>query len=917
MKDTTNQDTTNHQDTDNHHTAAKRPMGERLARRWLRGLVYYPLVLLLALVLITIYVVESFGIRFWIAVASLLAVGLWMAGGIGRGSEPRTQADRAPWMTFIYMVVIAGAYGLLHQHQRDEHHRQSEAWQAEALSLYPDGMRSNAWQPIAVRAVIDEPLRYRRSTTPRSSRPGSSNRPDASDREGTSEDNASSQADLHWQTLTRVRIEQARRADGWGPSVAVASLVIDEKVRGYYPGDRVELYGHWRLPPEPSNPGQFDLRARYAELGWTAQLRVESSEQLLRIPTLSGVRLDRLLARMTDWSLATIERYVPFGQAPLTAALVLGQREQAHWGLQEELLATGTIHMLSISGMHIDMVAVALMVMGLMLRLPRAPTLIGIVLVCGLYAMLCGANPPVARAALMLTAACLARLLRWQLTSLNMLAGAALVLLVQRTSIAFEIGTQLSFMTVAVLILTFPILQHRQAPLRRLLESRQTGSQVVWAGAKRFVWESLRSSFWVCFLSAPLVWSNFHVLSPVAIVLNLVLWLPMLVALLSGLALILFGWLPPIAALLGIVCGAALWILTQCVAIAESLPLSHFWRAAPPSWWLVGFYALALGIVLWRGTRRTSARRLLWRSLAAWFALGLACEPISLWWRNTATQDGPGKLAVTWIDVGHGTCAAIETPNGEFWLYDAGRLGDHERSYQPIASALWHLGYSRIDRMLLSHADSDHYNAMPGIARRFRPREFVTTDSVLKAENPAIVDLLLKLERQSTRTTKWRQGDRYAGRGGWDIESLHPSLKQLDAPKLSDNAKSLCLAVRFAGRTILLPGDLEPPGTQALVAQPPIRCDVMMAPHHGSLAAQAEQVIAWTDAKWVVVSGSARAVTPRVLQAFTPPGGSLLITARDHALRVEIDAAGSLKILRWNNSNWEELHRETDKPPRG
>jgi len=912
MKDTANQDTDNHP-TDQQRGAtapATRPIGERLARRWLRGLVYYPLVLLLALVLITIYVVESFGIRVWIAGASSLAVGLWIANAI-RGSGPRMPADRAPWMTFIYMVVIAGAYGLVHQHQRDEHHRQSEAWQAEALSLYPDGMRSNAWQPIAVRAVIDEPLRYRRSTTPRSLRS------DVGNREGISDDDTASQDDLHWQTLTRVRIQQARRADGWSPSVAVASLVIDEKVRGYYPGDRVELYGHWRLPPEPSNPGQFDLRARYAELGWTAQLRVESSEQLLRIPSESSVRLDRLLARMTDWSLATIEHYVPFGQAPLTAALVLGQREQAHWDLQEELLATGTIHMLSISGMHIDMVAVALMVGGLMLRLPRAPTLIGIVLVCGLYAMLCGANPPVARAALMLTAACLARLLRWQLTSLNILAGAALVLLIQRTSIAFEIGTQLSFMTVAVLILTFPILQHRQAPLRRLLESRQTGSQVAWAGAKRFAWESLRSSFWVCFLSAPLVWSNFHVLSPVAIVLNLVLWLPMLVALLSGLALILFGWLPPIAALLGILCGAALWILTQCVAIAESLPLSHFWRAAPPAWWMVGFYALALGIVLWRGTRRTSARRLLWRSLAVWFAIGLACEPISLGWRSAATQDGPGKLAVTWIDVGHGTCAAIETPNGEFWLYDAGRLGDHERSYQPIASALWHLGYSRIDRMLLSHADSDHYNAMPGIAKRFHPREFVTTDSVLKTENPAIVDLLLQLERQSTRTTKWRQGDRYPGRGGWVVEAIHPSIEQLDAPKLSDNAKSLCLVVRFAGRAIFLPGDLEPPGTHALVSQPPIRCDVMMAPHHGSLAAQAEKVIAWADARWVVVSGSARAVTPRVLQAFTPPNGSLLITARDHALRVEIDSAGKLTILRWNNSNWEELHREIDKLPRG
>ncbi|MFN9851605.1 MAG: hypothetical protein ACK57P_07300, partial [Planctomycetota bacterium] len=83
------------------------------------------------------------------------------------------------------------------------------------------------------------------------------------------------------------------------------------------------------------------------------------------------------------------------------------------------------------------------------------------------------------------------------------------------------------------------------------------------------------------------------------------------------------------------------------------------------------------------------------------------------------------------------------------------------------------------------------------------------------------------------------------------------------------------------------------------------------------LYGEAEKVIAWADARWVVVSGSARAVTPRVLQAFTPPNGSLLITARDHALRVEIDSAGKLTILRWNNSNWEELHREIDKLPRG
>lgn len=895
--------------------APKGSLGEHLRRRWLRGLVAYPLVLLLACVLITIRIVEAFGLYFWMGGAAAGVAGWWYTMARRPGAESQTREawsspSRAPYVSLVSMIAIAGAYGVLHQYGLEQQRRQMDAWQmgdigGEAL----ERTSAPTWQPIAVRAVIEETLRYRRSTTPRAS---SST---LSDRDANPDDDTSSQAELHWQTLTRVRVVQARHGDGWRSSQAFASLVVDDTVRGSYPGDLVELYGHWRLPPEPSNPGQFDLRARYAELGLSLQLRVDSTDHIARVRTAEYLRLDRPLAMVTGYALETIERFVPFGQAPLTAALVLGQREQAHWQLQEELLATGTIHMLSISGMHIDMVAVALMVAGLMLRIPRGPMLVAIAVICGLYALLCGANPPVARAALMLTAGCVARLLRWQFTSLNILAGAALVLLIPRTSIAFEIGTQLSFLTVAVLILTFPILHRRQTPLQRLLESRQTVGQVAFANAKRFAWESLRSSFWVCFLSAPLVWSTFHILSPIAIALNLVLWLPMLIALLTGLALIFVGWLPPVAALLGMLCGGSLWILTQCVAIAESIPLSHFWRAAPPTWWLTGFYALALSISIWRGTKRVSARRLLWRSLAVWFALGIVWEPSSLWYRNAASKTAEGKLAVTWIDVGHGTCAVIETPNGEFWVYDAGRLGDSERSYQPIANALWHMGYSRIDRLILSHADSDHYNAMPGIAVRFSPREFTTTDSVMNSEKPFLTHWFEQLRKRAMRIDRWRKGDRYLGRGGWSIESLHPLSEQSNAPKWSDNAKSLVLAIRFAGRTVLLPGDLEPPGTQSLVSQPSMPCDVIMAPHHGSLAAQAERVIAWSQPTWVVISGSARAASQRVIDRFTPPGGSLAITSRDHAIRTEIDGRGALRMMRWNRSKWEELPI-TDPHPR-
>jgi beta-lactamase superfamily II metal-dependent hydrolase len=81
----------------------------------------------------------------------------------------------------------------------------------------------------------------------------------------------------------------------------------------------------------------------------------------------------------------------------------------------------------------------------------------------------------------------------------------------------------------------------------------------------------------------------------------------------------------------------------------------------------------------------------------------------------------------------------------------------------------------------------------------------------------------------------------------------------------------------------------------------------MMAPHHGSLAAKAERLIAWAQPDWVVISGSTRAVSSRVIDTLTPETGQLLITARDHAIRVEIDPFGVLKVKQWNSSGWKEI----------
>ena len=70
-----------------------------------------------------------------------------------------------------------------------------------------------------------------------------------------------------------------------------------------------------------------------------------------------------------------------------------------------------------------------------------------------------------------------------------------------------------------------------------------------------------------------------------------------------------------------------------------------------------------------------------------------------------------------------------------------------------------------------------------------------------------------------------------------------------------DNANSILLPVEYAGRRILLPGDLESPGIERVMADPPLDCDVLLAPHHGSEQSDPPGFAAWSSPEWVVMSG--------------------------------------------------------------
>jgi competence protein ComEC len=236
-------------------------------------------------------------------------------------------------------------------------------------------------------------------------------------------------------------------------------------------------------------------------------------------------------------------------------------------------------------------------------------------------------------------------------------------------------------------------------------------------------------------------------------------------------------------------------------------------------------------------------------ALCAWVIVGLV-PPVL----RAASREG---IECSFVAVGHGTCVVLETPTGDTLLYDAGALGSPEYATQTIAGYLWHRGIMRIDGLVISHADVDHYNAVPGLLERFRigtvyvsPVMFDGFGDTSELEGPDV--LRQAIGRAGVPLREVWAGDRLRIGGDLAIDVLHPPRNGVLG---NDNANSITLAVEYRGRRVLLPGDLESPGLEDVIAERPYDCDIVLAPHHGSRYSDPPGFAAWSRPEWVVISG--------------------------------------------------------------
>jgi competence protein ComEC len=496
------------------------------------------------------------------------------------------------------------------------------------------------------------------------------------------------------------------------------------------------------------------------------------------------------------------------------------------------------------------------------------------------YCVLTGSRPPMVRATVTVGSFCVAALLGRRGNALNSLALAWLLTIVIDPADIFQTGCQISYLGV-LLIFQVIVPWHRHIAssddaLHVLIASSRPLWQRVLLQAGSWLWWLLLTNVILTLAYTPLLAARYHLISPVTILVTPPLLILTSIALIIGFVFMLCAPLGDLfAAVPGTVIDWSLRAGEKCVEIGQAVPAGHWYTSGPPEWSLWLFYVPLVLLLLVPQLQRW------WKAgmvgAGAWLILVLGVALV---------RPAETGLRCTFLAVGHGACIVLETPDGRVLLYDTGSLTGPEVTTRHIAPYLWSRGISRIDEVLLSHADLDHFNGLPALIERFRVAQVSLTPSFREKHNPGVEEAVRALQREGIPVRVLSRGDRLDA-GAIEMAVLHPPGV---GPEGSENARSLVLLISHAGRTLLLTGDLAEPGLADVLRLPAPRVDVLLAPHHGSRSSNTESFAAWAR-PGLVVSCDGR---PRraLVDPYAEVGTAVFHTWQDGAVIAIMDAAG-------------------------
>lgn len=721
-----------------------------------------------------------------------------------------------------------------------------------------------------------------------------------------------------------------------------------EPDRTFLPGDEVSFTARIHPPSGTRNPGGFDYGAYLVRQG------IDAVASLSGPGRVSLVAVPPPLSRWTPWRI--IEQWrgrirqaalatLPDPARGIYLGIIIGEQGYLDGDVRDAFMATGTVHILSISGSHLGLVAfLSFVLMKSVCRILPAMWLLALsryvtptrlaaaatMVLVTFYTLLAGAEVATVRSLVMIAIVMLAVWLGRTHDLLRAVAFAALLLVVQNPRALYDISFQLSFLAVAAIALVIGARASDETD--GLPPQGRAIGRTISTWVRDYLW--LTGS--VTLATLPLVAYYFKQIAWLGVIANA------FVVPLAGCLLVPLGL------------GSAIWLLwtgqnvlpaaswnqalpefmTNLVARLAMVPGAEWHVASPAVMAMAAFYLMLVVAI------RPVAEG--WRRWRRWGCLIGAVLLLGWWGWSPRASPGGDAVRVTFLDVGQGDACLLELPDGQTVLIDAGaRYDTLDMGRAVVGPYLWERGITRLDHVIATHPQLDHVGGLAWVVRSFEVGRYWSNG--VTREEPFYRRLHDAVRARGLVEERAEEGRAMIEAGPCRLDVLNPPAdtgglaREGEAGSASGgsslNNLSIVTRLQCGAQTFLLTADAEAGALARLHRRGLLAgATILKVPHHGAASSLYDPWIQQAGAKTAVVSvGRHNAYghpAPSVMAAYQNAGihvlrtdhdGAVWITARLSRPELRIDTARDDMLTAiplisiWGAAeltNWRRLLRE-------
>ncbi len=608
----------------------------------------------------------------------------------------------------------------------------------------------------------------------------------------------------------KVKVSQIERGDY---STKIQGLILVNTYLEDCPyeyGDVLKIKGKLEKPTAQKNFGEFDYELYLAREKIFTYINIWQEKDIQKIGEDDSNTLVSFSISARNKIIEITRQTLPTPYSYLLIGMLLGEKGFIPPDLKEAFTDAGIMHVLAVSGLHVGIIAMALLALLSILRLPKKLKLLILILILIMYASITGFRPSVLRATIMFIILIGGKLIN-RSRNLNIsLFFAAFVILLLNPLILYDAGFLLSFIVTFSIINLSPILQGLFSKIVVWIKNSLAVSTAAWIGIFPL------SAYFFSKVSIISIISNIFIipLTGIAVILGFVTFFIRMMSI----------------SLAGIVANINYLVLNLITLIAKSfssLPFAFIY-VAQPSIMVIILYYLSVFLIIEIFYKKTLSPKIKKRATLVILSVTLLIIIVQVFYPAD-------NLKVNFINVGEGDCILIEAPNKINILIDGGGTpqSDFDVGSKIVIPYLRRKGINEIDLLILTHPHLDHLEGLLPVLKEFKVD--MVLDSGLLCDSSEYKKFISLILEKGISYHKAKAGDNFIFSNNLEIFLLNPLYYSVFYEESDFNNASIVVKLFYKNADFLFTGDIEEAAEKKLLVwQNILQSDILKVGHHGS-----------------------------------------------------------------------------------